>query len=186
MVGTPAKKVTRLLRHQVQRRARLEARQHHDGAAEARTAPVLDHRLAEGVEERQHAQVGVGAVGVGPKSASPASALSRMLRCRELGALGLAGGAGRVEDDRGVVLVGARPSRRSAGWPAIACAIVSVPSIGDAPPSPAVITKKCSQAWASLEAGVPGLARSAARGALEAEVGLRVRVRPGGRPPRGP
>ena len=65
---------------------------------------------------------------------------------------------------------------KSAGWPPIACAIVSMPSIGDAPPRSAVMTKKCSQPSASLEAGVPGLAHRQLGRALEAEVGLRVGV----------
>ena len=104
IVGTPAKKVTLLLGHRLQRGVGLEARQHHDGAAVGEAA-VHDHGLAEGVEQRQHAQVGVGSVGVGAEEVLAGERVGAHVAVAQLGALGLAGGAGRVEDDGGVVVV---------------------------------------------------------------------------------
>ena len=49
---------------------------------------VLDHDLAERVEQRQHAQEGVRVLPVAPNSVSPSCALSRMLRCRSSAPLG--------------------------------------------------------------------------------------------------
>ena len=64
----------------------------------------------------------------------------------------------------------------SADCPPIACAIVSTPSIGDAPSSAAVITKKCSHPSACSKPACPASPIGQLGGALEAEVGLRVGV----------
>ena len=94
----------------------------------------------------------------------------------QLGALGLAGGAGGVEDDGGVVVARPRPCRRSAAGRAMPCPSVSVPSIGDAAAGSTVIMKKCSQPSVCSKPACPSCADRQLGGALEAEVGLRLGV----------
>ena len=65
-----------------------------------------------------------------PKSASLASALRDHVAVHQLGALGLAGGAGGVEDDGGVVVVDVDASRTTGACPLSAWPSVSAPSIG--------------------------------------------------------
>ena len=177
IVGTPAKKVMLLVLHQLQRprpasnrgsittRAAV-ARAGRSGSRSGRRSGTAAARrgtcrvLRVGAEERLAEQGVVAHVAV-----------------PQLGALGLAGGAGGVEDDRGVVLVGLRRSRTSASMPAERLRRASgTPSNGDSPSRAAVIRKKCSQPSASWKPAYPSCADRQLGGALEAEVGLRVGV----------
>ena len=81
IVGTPAKKVIFSPFISCQRGLASNLGSITTVAADRR-GTVLDHRLAEGVEQGQDAQVRVGFSAELPNTASPNIALSRMLRCR--------------------------------------------------------------------------------------------------------
>ena len=83
--------------HQAEGRLGLEARQHHDGAA-VREATVLDDGLAKGMEQRKHTQIGVGLVVRRGKQLFVHLDVVDQVAVHQLGALGLAGRAGCIQD----------------------------------------------------------------------------------------
>jgi hypothetical protein len=91
-------------------RLELEARDEHDRAAVA-DAGVQHAGQAEDVEQRQHGDADVGLLEL--EELAGDGAVHVQVQVRELGALGLAGGAGGVEQHRGLVAVGRTMSRVS-------------------------------------------------------------------------
>ncbi len=88
-------------RDRLERGQRVEpGEQHHRAPAHQRR--VLDHRLAEAVEEREHAE-GHGPVAVDEEVLGHVPGIPVEIGVGQLGALGPAGGAGGVEDDGSVV-----------------------------------------------------------------------------------
>jgi hypothetical protein len=80
-----------------------EPRLQDEGAAEGDGA-VLDDHLAERMEERQNAEEDVGRRGVCLEELGPGPDVLVHVPVSEFCALGLPGGAGGVQDDRGVVV----------------------------------------------------------------------------------
>ena len=93
-----------------ERLAGVEARDQRQAGAGG-DAGVEPAGLAEGVKQRQRAEDHVVAAPVSCSRSAAASVLRAQVAVRELGALGLAGGARGVEDHRGVVVL-ARLDRR--------------------------------------------------------------------------
>ncbi len=100
MVGTPAKMVTLSRLHDPQRRVGREAGQQGDGRA-AGEGRVHDHRLAEGVEQRQHRQRHV--LPIESHHVARGHGVHHHVGVGQLRALGATGGAGGVENNSRVV-----------------------------------------------------------------------------------
>ena len=167
-----------LLLHQRQRRRRPRSAAAARRCRRSAKPAFCMHGLAEGVEQRQHAQVACrGCPASAPKSAVAGERVVAHVAVPQLGALGLAGGAGGVEDDRGVVLVGRDGLERRRLLRRAPAPSVSAPSIGDARGRVGGDHEEVLAARRPARSpAYPSCADRQLGGALEAEVGLRVGV----------
>ena len=174
MVGTPAKNVT------CSRSISASASPGSNRGISTTVAPAAKpgvhvHGLPEGVEQRQHASRCRRASASAPNSRSRRSAFMHHVAVAELGALGLAGGAAGVEDDRGVVSRGRHGLERRRRRPAPRRAS-RVPRSARRPPGRRGAGRSARSPAACSNAGPAPLAQRQLGGALEAEVRLGVGV----------